>query len=246
MTLPLISRPLAATTLALSSLACSVAARADDDFIVYSPYVTEGQSEVEYRGHQSFDTDPALDGERAYAISVAHAFTSWWHPEIYVGSYEREPGSPNTLDGYEFENIFQLVEQGEYWVDLGFIASYGFKHQPGSANVLEFGPLFEKHSGPIMQRLNLIWEKQVGGGAERKYEFRTTYATTYSLSNALAPGLEAYYRPADDSRQLGPALYGEVASARGNELEYSLALLFGINQAAPDRTLVLRLEYEFN
>ena len=65
MTLPLISRPLAATTLALSSLACSVAARADDDFIVYSPYVTEGQSEVEYRGHQSFD--PALDGERAYA-----------------------------------------------------------------------------------------------------------------------------------------------------------------------------------
>ncbi|HEY1990907.1 MAG TPA: hypothetical protein VGH71_00490, partial [Gammaproteobacteria bacterium] len=77
--------------LLFSLLAAAGAAQADDDFIVYSPYVTEGQSEVEFRSHQQFDADPALSDERAYVISVAHSFTGWWRPELYVGSYEREP-----------------------------------------------------------------------------------------------------------------------------------------------------------
>jgi hypothetical protein len=222
------------------------AARADDDFIVYSPYVTEGQSEVEFRAHQQFDGDPALSNERAYVISLAHSFTSWWHPEIYLGSYEREPGGPNFLQGYEFENIFQLTTQGQYWADLGFIASYSYKTEPGQPSAVEFGPLFEKHTGPVGQRLNFIWEKQVGGGADRHYEFRATYAVSYEFTSQFKPGLEAYYRPSDTARQVGPALSGEIATSRGNEFEYSLAYLFGLNKGAPNRTLALRLEYEFN
>lgn len=240
------SRLLTALALLTAALAWNTAARASDDFIVYSPYVTEGQSEVEFRAHQQFDGDTALNGERAYVISVAHAFTDWWHPEIYLGGYEREPGGPNQLQGYEFENIFQLTDQGRYWADLGFIASYEYNTQPGVPGVLEFGPLFEKHDGRIMQRLNFIWEKEVGAGASRMYAFRATYATSYSITPGIAPGLEAYYRPADDSRQLGPALYGEITSARGNEFEYSFAYLLGLNRGAPDRVLAVRLEYEFN
>jgi hypothetical protein len=237
------SRLLSVTLLAMLF---SSTARADDDFIVYSPYVTEGQSEVEFRAHQQFDGDPALSNERAYVISLAHSFTSWWHPEIYEGSYEREPGGPNFLQGYEFENIFQLTTQGQYWADLGFIASYGYNREPGEPSVVEFGPLFEKHLGPVGQRLNLIWEKQVGGGAERRYEFRASYAVSYEFTSQFAPGLEAYYRPDDTARQIGPALSGEIATSRGNEFEYSLAYLFGLNKGAPNRTLALRLEYEFN
>ena len=234
-----------AALLGLLCIAAS-AAQADDDFVVYSPYVTEGQSEVEFRGHQVSDGDPTLEGERAYEVSLAHAFTSWWHPEVYIGAYEREPGQGNSLDSYEFENIFQITDAGEYWADLGFIASYEYKTQPDMTSKLEFGPLIEKRSERIDQRLNFIWEKELGGGAGRQYEFRATYAATYQLRGWLAPGLEAYYRPADDSRQLGPALYGEIASAGGNEFEYSAALVYGINKGAPNRAFVLRLEYEFN
>ncbi len=221
-------------------------ARADDDFVVYSPYVTAGQSEIELRGHQTTDSDPSQEGERAYEVSLSHSFTGWWRPEVYVGAYEREPGSPNTLQGYEFENTFQLTDQGEYWADLGFLASYEYNIAAGQPGVLEFGPLFEKQTGRIDQRLNLIWEKQLGAGAERKYEFRASYAATYQIRQWLAPGLEAYYRPIDDARQIGPAWYGEIPSERGNELEYSAALVFGTNKGAPNRTFVLRLEYEFN
>lgn len=224
----------------------SFTARADDDFIVYSPYVTEGQSEIEFRAHQQFDADPDLSNERAYVFSVAHAFTGWWHPEIYVGSYEREPGQANILQGYEFENIFQLTDQGEYWADFGFLGSYEYNKQPDVPGGLEFGPLFEKRDGRIDQRLNLIWEKELGGGADRHYEFRVSYAASYSFNPLFAPGFEAYYRPDDEAHQIGPALNGELASSRGNELEYSIAYLFGLNKGAPNRTLALRLEYEFN
>ena len=222
------------------------AARADDDFIVYSPYVTEGQSEMEFRAHQQFDGDPALNGERSYLFSVAHAFTGWWQPEIYVATYEREPGGPNTLQGYEFENIFQLSDQGQYWADLGFLASYAYNKQPGEPGVLEFGPLIEKHSGHVDQRLNFIWEKELGGGASRRYAFRGSYAFGYEITPQLEPGFEAYYRPDDDARQIGPALGGEIATRGGNEFEYHVAWLLGTNKGAPNRTLALRLEYEFN
>ena len=232
--------------LSLAALAASSCAWADDDFIVYSPYVTEGQSEVEFRSHQQFDGDPALNNERTMVFSVAHSFTSWWHPEIYVAGYERDPGGPNTLEGYEFENIFQLTDQGHYWADLGFIASYAYSKLPDEPGVLEFGPLFEKHSGRIDQRLNFIWEKELGGGASNHYEFRASYAWGYEVSPRLAPGFEVYYRPDDGARQVGPALGGEIATGGGNEFEYSLAYLFGTNKGAPNRTLALRLEYEFN
>jgi len=240
------SRLLFATLLTMGAALCGSAARASDDFIVYSPYVTEGQSEVEFRAHQQFDGDPALNNDRAYVISVSHSFTSWWHPEIYFGSYERKPGGPNSLQGYEFENIFQLTTQGQYWADLGFIASYEYNTQKDVPGVLEFGPLFEKRSAHIDQRLNFVWEKQIGGGAELKYEFRATYSAGYEVDTRLAPGFEAYYRPADDSRQFGPALNGEIATMDGNEFEYHLAYLFGLNKDAPAHTLALRLEYDFN
>ncbi|HSN17682.1 MAG TPA: hypothetical protein VLV87_05685 [Gammaproteobacteria bacterium] len=233
--------------LLLSSLLVAAGmARADDDFIVYSPYVTAGQSEVEFRAHQQFDADPALGNERAYVVSLAHSFTDWWRPEIYVGSYEREPGGANRLQGYEFENTFQLTDQGEYWADLGFLASYEYNTQPDQPGVLEFGPLLEKRSGHVDQRLNLIWEKQLGGGADRHYEFRGSYAASYQFDPKFALGGEAYYRPDDSARQAGPAISGEFATSKGNEFEYSVAYLFGLNKGAPNRTLALRLEYEFN
>lgn len=235
---------LLALLLASTAAASSLTARADD-FIVYSPYVTAGQSEVEFRGHQQSDGDPALDQERAYSLSFAHAFTSWWKTEVYLGRYEREPGSANTFEGYEFENVFQLSDPGQYWADVGFLASYEYNALPDQPGVVEFGPLFERHDGRLRQRLNFIWEKELGGGAGGKYEFRGTYLMTWSFSQALSPGFEAYYRPADDSRQIGPALYGEISSAHGSELEYSAAYLLGLNHSAPDRALVLRLEYEF-
>ncbi len=221
---------------------------ADNDFIVYSPYVSEGQSEVEMYGFYSQDGRSSLNGANGYNFSIAHAVTNWWKPELYVAEFNRDPGGASHLSGYEFENTFQLTNAGEYWADLGFVASYAYNKQPGISNTVEFGPLLEKWSGHIDQRLNLIWEKQVGAGADAKYAFRSAYSVSYKFNfakSSISPGLEAYYRPGDNAYQIGPVLYGEFRSEAGRELEYSVGFVSGLNPEAPDRTLLTRLEYEF-
>ncbi len=216
-----------------------------DDFIVYSPHVIATQTEVELRGFAVSDGRSDYNGDRAAELSVAHAFTSWWKPELYLAEYEREPGAGGKLVGYEFENTFQLTEPGRYWADFGLLASYGHP-KDGGPGELEFGPLIEKSVGRFDHRVNLIWEKQVGAGAASKAEFRYSYAGTYAVSGAFRPGIEAYGRPDDDSYQAGPIVAGEwhVPHSRGN-LEYRFGMLLGINAAAPRRTWLAQLEYEF-
>ncbi|MGH8293820.1 MAG: hypothetical protein ACRESA_10170 [Gammaproteobacteria bacterium] len=233
--------------LLLAALACvcvSPGAHADD-YIVYSPYVVQGQSEIEFRAHSFHDGDPAVSGEYQYLFSFAHAFTDWWKPEVYFAEYQRSPGAGQYLKVREFENTFQLSPAGEYWADVGFLAAFEYKTQNGQPNEFEFGPLVEKRTGRYVHRLNLIWEKEIGGGAARGYEFRGAYSLSYQWRQWFAPGAEIYALPHDNAYQLGPVFYGELASTRGSEFEYSAGLLAGINRQAPDLTFVLRLEYEF-
>ena len=236
--------PIAALLAGALVLAAPRTSRADD-FIVYSPYVTKGQTEFELRGAQQRDGDPAMNGTRNVEISVAHAFTDWWRPEIYLGEYEHAPGEPAQWIGNEFENVFQLAPQGEYWADPGVLLSYGQKRQPGVPSTLEFGPLLEKQTGRINQRLNLIWEKEVGAGASGKYAFRTAYQFAYKVSKAFAPGIEVYLRPSDNSYQLGPIVRGELLSSHGTELAYRFGVVFGLNAAASSQTFLAHIEYGF-
>jgi len=224
------------------------AACADNDFIVYSPYVVQGQSEVEAYGFNSRDSHSDLNGETGINLSIAHAVTSWWKPEVYVGEFNRAPGGSNHPSGYELENTFQLTSPGEYWADIGILASYAHNKLPGVVSNAEFGPLFEKISGHIDQRLNLIWGKQIGGGASGAYPFRAAYSINYNVHSekvAYSPGIEAYYRPGDHAYQIGPVFSGELRTDKGSELEYGLGMVFGINPGAPDKTLLARLEFEF-
>src|ERR1051325_3152568 len=156
-----------ALLLPLALLACT--ARADEgpgeflnEYDVSSPYVVEGQSEVEFRLAQYRDSSMTLDQDRGMVLSFGHAFTDWWRPEIYVGKWIRDPRQPNDLVGYEFENTFQLGTPGEYWAAPGFLLSYEYASHEGEPNAIEFGPLFEHRAGRFRQRLNLIWEKQLG------------------------------------------------------------------------------------
>ena len=217
-----------------------------DDFIIYSPHVNQGQSEIELRGFQTSDARFALDGRAASELSLAHAFTDWWKPEIYVAEYEKSPGEHARLVGYELENTFQLTQPGQYWVDVGLLASLELPSVKGENNRLEFGPLLEKTVGRFDDRVNLIWEKEIGAGASRRYDFRFSYSGTYALSGPFQPGVEFYGRPADRAWQIGPIAHGEWhVPATTSNLEYRVGLLRGINAGAPRLTWVAQIEYEF-
>jgi hypothetical protein len=239
-----LSRRFFPTVLGLAVLGGSGLVHADD-FIVYSPHVIATQTEIELRGYGFSDGRADIGGERAAELSVAHAVTSWWKPELYVAEYEKEPGGRGKLVGYEFENTFQFTEPGRYWADVGLLASYGHP-KGGGPGELELGALLEKAAGRFDHRVNLIWERHVGSGASHGTEFRYSYAGTYALTSAFRPGIEAYGRPDDHAYQAGPVATGEwhVPGTHGN-IEYRVGLLLGINPAAPRRTVLAQVEYEF-
>lgn len=234
--------------LACIFILCVNSARADNDFIVYSPYVVQGQSEVETYSYAARDGRANLNGATGSNISIAHAFKNWWKTEVYVGEFNRTPGGKTHPSGYELENTFQLTAPGEYWADVGLLAAYAYNTQPGAANNAEFGALLEKHSGHFDQRLNLIWGKQAATGIAGAYPFRSAYSISYNIDYEkirLSPGAEIYYRPNDHAYQAGPVLSGELRTATGSELEYSLGIVFGANQGAPNKTLLARLGFDF-
>lgn len=216
-----------------------------DDFIVYSPYVIASQSEIEMRGYHYTDPRPDIGGSAA-AVSIAHVVGGWWKPEFYVLRYQQSPGSRGGLQGYEFENTFELTDRGKYFADLGFLAAYEHNTVAGTADAVEFGPLLGFTSGRFAHIVNLIGEKQVGAGASGHYAFRYSYSGVYAISQALRPGIEAYARPADHAYQVGPIMAGEW-HLRGttSNLEYRVGVVLGVNSDAPRQTWLARLEYEF-
>lgn len=216
-----------------------------DDFIVYAPYVVESQNEVELRGYVYGDARPDHMGSAA-ELSIAHGVNSWWKPELYLVEYQQNADSRGALQGYEFENTFQLTAPGRYWADAGILAAYERNTAANTPDAVEFGPLLGKNLGRFSHLVNLIWEKQVGAGAAANYQFRYSYSGTYSISQAFRPGIEAYARRADHAYQAGPIASGEwhIPGTTGN-LEYRVGVVLGLNSDAPRQTWLARVEYEF-
>jgi len=208
---------------------------------IYSPTVTKGQTEYEMRASNEHDSG---ENGQNLVLAIAHAFTSWWRPEIYLARYEREDGQ-TVFAGTELENIFQLTDAGRYWADFGFVLAYEASPAWLEPDKVEFGPLLEKRSGVTLHTLNLLWERSVGAGSTNEYEFEGAYRFRYAKNKSLSPGFELYAAPEDDKYRAGPFLHGErIWASKGRELEYDAGLLFAIGDEAPDWTFVIRLEYE--
>lgn len=234
------------TLSALLALAPAPSAHAGDDYVIYSPRVKQGETELELRGFNTRDASPDIDQTGMFGAAIAYSPTSWWKTEFYNGPFVYGPAIAGThYGGWEWENFFQLAPHDAYWVDVGFLAAYVRNNQAGISNSLELGPLLEKETEATLQRLNLIWEKQVGVDLVGKFNFRATYMAGYKLEDAFVPGIEAYYRPADNAHQLGPGFSGEIHVGHEKSIEYSTALLYGLNQGAPARTFVFRMSSVF-
>jgi hypothetical protein len=216
-----------------------------DDYVVYSPSVTKGEAEIELRGFNTRDANSTIDRTGIFGVGIGYGFTSWWKAELYNGPFNYGPANGTHMNGYELENFFQLAEHGTYWVDPGFLVSYFRSTLPGVPNNVELGPLLQRETETTLQRLNLIWTKQVGMDLAGKFDFRATYMAGYKVRDSFVPGIEAYYLPADNARQIGPGFSGEVGLGHGHGLEYSAAVLFGINQGAPNRLFVMRVSGTF-
>ncbi len=217
---------------------------------VYSPLVEKGELEIEYRGSYAFDDRASKDGKQKHKLGVGYGVLERWFLEVY-GAWENHPGSSDestTYEATELENKFQLSEQGEYWLDFGFLVENEFAAEDEGQDELKLVPLFQKDWDQWTHKANPFVEYKYDGEAEEEWEAGVSWSTSYRVHPSFEPGLELHWnygdlsesKPFDEQAfQLGPVVYGTLGPVK-----YDIGYLFGISEDSPDGELKWIVEFE--
>ncbi len=258
----LVNRPLqlnlstaAALILTVSAgLTLAPAAQVHASDKIYSPYVEQGEFEVEFRGHVTNDKNPAKDRKQKHKLEIGYGVTSRWYTAIF-GEWEKKPGEKLEYEATSWENIFQLTEQGQYSWDVGFYLEYEFAKGPNAADKIETKLLLEHPGQKFTHTANIILEREVGPNANNATEFEFYWRTKYRLKSTLEPAIELYSKFGelgntgnfnDQKHMLGPVLLGKIPLGQKSKLKYEFGYLVGLSDSAPDGTWKAVLEYEMH
>jgi hypothetical protein len=239
---------------ALLSPLLSIAGPAD---YVYTPAVTYGEKEIDFKtgtasSKVSGKTDTAE--ESATSLGFGYGATQWWFTEMYI-KYKRENGEGTKLDALEWENKFQLTEQGQYPVDVGFLLEIERPMDHTEGWEVKWGPLFQKDFGKIQVNANLLFQRNYDAATANNLLFMYQWQVKYRWKPTFEYGVQAFsemgtvdnWLPQDEqSHKIGPAVFGKLPLGHGEAIKYNAAWLFGNgNATTPDNTFRLQVEYEF-
>jgi len=209
---------------------------------VYRPLVEFGETEVEFRSGYAKDDNQAVDGTQAYVLDFGQGMTTWWFTEAVL-ELEKEPDASLEAEELEWENIFQLSEQGEHFVDLGFFAEFKLPLEVEYPYGLEIGPMLQKETGRVVHNLNLVAEWAFGNGFATENELGYSLQSRWHSGTAVEAGIQGF--GADNAHLLGPAVFGHGRLSERSKFKWDAAILAGITDAAEDWRLRWQLEFEF-
>jgi len=220
---------------------------------VYSPIVKKGELAFENRGNTTIDDDDNKDGSQRHVFELEYGVTDWWKTAI-VARLNKEAEGSLRYDTTAWENIFQLTEQGKYWLDAGIYLEYKLADDSNDADKVEAKLLLEKWVAEFQNTANLTFEKEVGGNREEDTEFEYGWRTRKKITPHVKLGIEAFgklgelndIKSLDDQEHiLGPVIYSELEIGHV-EIEYQLGWLFGLTDASPDNTFTWKIEIPLN
>jgi hypothetical protein len=215
--------------------------------------VVQGELELEHRGAVDFDRDPDVNHHQNYKAAIGYGVTDFWKTEI-EGEFNKEPGRKANYEATDFENIFRVLPEGKYWLDLGLFAEYELAADKGDPDEVHFGPIVQKSFGPMIATLNPFFAHEVGSHAAASMEFEYGTQLRYRWLEQFEPGVEAFGRPgeirgfrplAEQEHKIGPVAYGRFGFGRYGAIKYEAGVLFGLTHGSPDRTVKWLVEYEF-
>jgi hypothetical protein len=200
----------------LAALTASNAAFSSDK--LYAPYVTKGELELEYFGNATVDDQGSKDNAQTHEFSLGYGVNDFWFTEIYA-NFAKDPQDNVTFDNVEWENIFQLTEPGQYWLDVGASLAYEWSPKTSEADTIEGRLLFAKDIEKTSHILNLVGEKDVGSGPKAAFEAKALWSSRYRYAQAFEPGFEILsdfgeLKDAgsfnDQKHAIGPTAYGKI------------------------------------
>src|SRR6185295_7939778 len=121
----------------------------------------------------------------------------------------KESGDTDHADAVEWENILQLTEPGEHFVDFGWFAELSTSLQDQGIYAFETGPMFEKQFGRLVNTLDLLGERVFGKGiseTETSYRFQSQYRS----GSLVELGIQAFGQKGEDEpaqHVAGPAVF---------------------------------------
>ena len=213
---------------------------------VYSPIVNKGEFEMEVKARR--DTG----GKQVHKWELGYGFTDRWSTAVFLET-EKMPGDNLIVEAVAWENIFQLTEQGEHWLDVGLYLEYEASLVDGGHDKFEGKILLEKQSGQFIHRANVIFEKQVFGVNPNAIELGYAWQSLYRHKRSLEFGVELYgefgeirdFSPAAaQSHSIGPIFTGVIQIKPMWNFKYQAGYQFGLSEGAPDGRLKGMMEIE--
>jgi len=220
-------------------------------FKVYSPVVIGHEWELETRGVVDRDSNTSKDHKQKQIYEIGYAPTDRWATAIFA-ELEKPPGGSLKTEAVAWENILQLFEQGEKWIDAGLYGEYEASTR-GGPDKIEAKVLLEKPVGNFVHTANLIFEKEIGSGAEDSVELGYAWRTGLRLMPEFEPSIEAFgeFGPIDDFKSgsqqkhnIGPVMRGLLGVFGTLHLRYELGYLFGLTDGSANGEIKWLLELE--
>ncbi|HUR39633.1 MAG TPA: FTR1 family protein [Verrucomicrobiae bacterium] len=237
--------PTAATAAVLAALLAGLLAtpraEAGPADKVYRPVVEYGETEIELRGGYIKDSGPA-NTTQGYVLDFGHGVTTWWFTEAVI-EMEKLPAESFEVEELEWENIFQLSEPGQYFLDYGLFAELKVPLENGHPFALEAGPMFQKEIGQLVNNLNVLVEREFGDNAAHEFEIGYRGQTRYRSGSRIELGAQAFGE--EDAHLLGPAVFGGGRMSDHSKYKWDAALLAGLTEDAEDFRLRWEVEFEF-
>ena len=230
-------RPLVGVVLAL----LAATARADSSGIdtVYHPYVQPLERDLEVRLTNA-SAGGRVDGQ-TWRVGYGQSLGERLFAEAYVIGQNRHGGDLR-VEGYEFEALWQLTEQGQYAADWAVLGEFerGRHGDSHDGSVMLIG---ERQWGRFIGTVNAAVGYEWGAAVRDEPETRLTLQGRYRWSPSLEPAVEFF--AAENLRALGPALLGSARIGPGRRLRWELGLAVGLDRTSPDLSARGKLEYEF-
>lgn len=223
---------------------------------IYSPYVRQGEWEMEYFGRRSFDGDRSRNNAQQHEISAAYSPTGWWKTEL-TGIFPKAPQDSMALRAVEWENLFQFTRPGDYWIDAGAQIAYEWTPDERIADAIEVKLLFAKKIGQTFHVLNISGEQAVMNHTGDSFEASTAWSSRYRYSPYFQPGFELHneFGEVNDissfqeqEHYIGPVIYGKLPFQSEGEkiegLDYRVGYVFGFGNNSSHGQFLIQLEYE--
>lgn len=242
----------AAGVLVVSWLILTERAHAQASIFYVIPGEVE-QGEIEFEFLNGIDLGHTEHGEErsVHEIAVGLGITDYWK---LTGAFEvaNPEGENAKIEAVEIENLFLLpgVNVEENGFALGLFAQLDIKTHGGlSEGSLSIGPVYRTDIGLVEFTGNLFVDVPFAEEENTGLYYATQFI--YPVTEQFGIGVENFgiFREAfgdhgHDRHVMGPALFWDLDLGNGHILEPKLAVLFGLNEAAPDAALSFNLVYK--